>query len=40
MQLIIDESASEAQGDALLSIMQGRETEPMATMWLARASTR
>ena len=33
MQLIIDESASEAQRDALLSIMQGKETEAMATMW-------
>lgn len=33
MQLIIEESASEAQRDALLSIMLGKETEPMATMW-------
>jgi len=33
MQLIVDESASEAQRDALLKIMQGEETEPMATMW-------
>lgn len=33
MQLIIDESASDAQRDALLTIMRGEETEPMATMW-------
>jgi len=33
MQIIVDESASEAQRDALLTIMQGQETEPMATMW-------
>ncbi len=33
MQLIVDESASDAQRDALLTIMQGKETEPMATMW-------
>jgi hypothetical protein len=33
VQIIIDESASEAQRDALLKIMQGQETEPMATMW-------
>jgi hypothetical protein len=33
MQIIVDESASEAQRDALLKIMQGHETEPMATMW-------
>ncbi len=33
MQLIIDDSASPAQRDALLTIMQGKETEPMTTMW-------
>jgi hypothetical protein len=33
MQLIIDENASPAQRDAMLKIMQGEETEPMATMW-------
>jgi len=33
VQFIVDESASDAQRDALLKIMQGQETEPMATMW-------
>ena len=33
MQLIVDSGASDAQHEALLTIMQGRETEPMATMW-------
>ena len=33
MQLIVDEKADEAQRDALLRIMRGEETEPMATMW-------
>ena len=33
MQLIVDERADEAQRDALLRIMRGEETEPMATMW-------
>ena len=33
MQLIIDERASEAQREAMLKIMKGEETEPMATMW-------
>lgn len=33
MQLIVDESASDAQRDAMLAIMKGEETEPMATMW-------
>ena len=33
MQLIVDESASPEQRDALLTIMRGEETEPMATMW-------
>ena len=38
MQIIVDESASEAQRDALLTIMQGQETEPMATMWAVYTS--
>ena len=33
MQLIVDESASEAQRDAMISILKGEETEPMATIW-------
>jgi hypothetical protein len=33
MQIIVDEDADEAQRNALLTIMQGQETEPMATMW-------
>ncbi len=33
MQLIVDERASDAQREAILKIMQGEETEPMATMW-------
>ena len=33
MQLIIDERANDQQRDALTKIMQGEETEPMATMW-------
>lgn len=33
MQLIVDSGASDAQREALLTIMEGRETEPMATMW-------
>jgi hypothetical protein len=33
MQLIIDERADDAQRDALLRIMRGEETEPMATVW-------
>ncbi len=33
MQLIVDESASDEQRDALLTIMRGEETEPMTTMW-------
>ena len=32
-QLIVDERADEGQRAALLSIMQGEETEPMMTMW-------
>ncbi len=33
MRLIVDESASPAQREALLTVMQGKETEPMTTMW-------
>ena len=33
MLLIVDESASDAQRDALVRIMKGEETEPMTTMW-------
>jgi len=33
MQLIIDEEADNQQRDALIRIMHGEETEPMATMW-------
>jgi len=33
MQLIIDKKADEKQRNALIKIMQGEETEPMATMW-------
>ena len=33
MQLIVDVNASEEQRGALLTIMQGEETEPMATVW-------
>ena len=33
MQLIVDESASESQRDAMLKIMQGEDTDPMKTMW-------
>ena len=33
MQLIVDENANDAQRDAMLKIMQGKETEPMMTMW-------
>ncbi len=38
MQLVVDESASDAQRDALLKIMQGEETEPMRTMWSVYAA--
>ncbi len=38
MQLIIDDGASEDQRSALLKIMQGEETEPMATMWAVYAA--
>ena len=33
MQLIVDESADDAQRNALIKIMQGEEAEPMTTMW-------
>jgi hypothetical protein len=33
MQLIIDERADARQREALVKIMSGEETEPMATMW-------
>jgi hypothetical protein len=33
MQLIVEERADERQREALLKIMTGEETEPMATMW-------
>lgn len=35
---IIDERASAAQRDALLAIMTGKETKPMATMWFVFAA--
>ena len=38
MQLVVDERADESQRDALLKIMQGEETEPMATMWAVYAA--
>jgi hypothetical protein len=33
MLVIVDESANDAQRDALVRIMKGEETEPMTTMW-------
>jgi len=33
MQIIVDETADDAQRDALLKIVTGEETEEMATMW-------
>ena len=33
MQLIIDKEAGKQQREALIRIMNGEETEPMATMW-------
>jgi len=33
MLLIVDESASAEQRDAMLRIMSGEDTQPMATMW-------
>ncbi len=38
MQLIIDERADEAQRAALIAIMSGEDTEPMATMWSVYAT--
>ncbi len=38
MRLIVDSGASDAQRDALLTIMRGEETEPMATMWSVYAT--
>ena len=39
VEAIVDESASDAQRDAVLKIMTGQETEPMATMFSVFAST-
>ena len=39
MQLVVDERADERQRAALLSIMQGKETEPMTTMWAVYTAT-
>ena len=33
MQIIVDERADPAQRDALIKIITGEETDPMATMW-------
>ncbi len=33
MQVIIDESANDAQRDAVFRILKGEETEPMTTVW-------
>ena len=33
MLIIVDKNASEAQRDALIAIMKGKETEPMTTVW-------
>ena len=38
MQLIVDEGANDAQRSALIRIMQGEETEPMATVWAVYAA--
>ncbi len=38
MQIIIDSEADEAQREALLTIMNGEETEPMATVWFIYAA--
>ncbi len=37
--MVIDDSASEAQREALLTIMSGQETDAGATMWNVFAST-
>lgn len=39
MQIIIDESASPAQREALEKIISGQDTEEMATMWWVFAAT-
>ena len=39
VEAIVDESASEAQREAILKIMTGQDTEPMATMFSVFAST-
>ncbi len=39
VEAIVDESASPAQREAVLKIMTGQETEPMATMFSVYAST-
>jgi len=33
MQVIVDEQASDEQRDAIVKIIHGEETDPMATMW-------
>lgn len=39
VEAIVDEGASDAQREAMLKIMTGQETEPMATMFSVFAST-
>jgi len=39
VEAIVDESASDAQKEAMLKIMTGQDTEPMATMFSVFAST-
>lgn len=39
MQLLVDESADDGQRAAMLKIMMGEETEPMATMWSVFTAT-
>ena len=38
MQVVVDERADQQQRDALLAIVTGQETEPMATMWWVYAA--
>jgi hypothetical protein len=38
-QIVIDERATEAQRDALLRILSGRDTEPGATVWQVFSTT-
>ena len=33
MQVIVDDKASDAQREAIVKIINGEDTEPMATMW-------